>query len=102
VLSEVGADFRADMRAAADALGVRLASVEVIASDVKRSLADAEAVIVEVNTTPGLHYHYRAPAPRPVSDSLGQEDDTGQGGGRCNSVPVAVPILRRLLRTSDA
>jgi glutathione synthase/RimK-type ligase-like ATP-grasp enzyme len=64
--------------AAAGAAGVRLASVEVITPDPTRALEDTGGVVLEVNGTPGLHYHYI------VSDPS-------------RAVPVAEPILERLL-----
>jgi cyanophycin synthetase len=44
-------------RRAAQALGVRLAGVDLIAADPTRSPEEAEVVVSEVNTTPGLHHH---------------------------------------------
>jgi D-alanine-D-alanine ligase-like ATP-grasp enzyme len=43
--------------AAAAAVGVRLAGVDVITADPSRPLEDAGGVVLEVNTTPGLHIH---------------------------------------------
>lgn len=40
------------------AIGSRFAGVDVICFDPTRPLADTGGVIVEVNTTPGLHHHY--------------------------------------------
>jgi cyanophycin synthetase len=62
---------------AARALGVRLAGIDIITTDPTRSLA-GRGVILEVNATPGIHYHYAIDDPSRV-------------------VAVAVPILRRLL-----
>ncbi len=66
---------------AASLLGVRLAGVDVITPDCRRSLGDAGGVILEVNATPGLHYHYETRNPD-------------------RAVPVLIPILRRLLDES--
>jgi len=44
--------------AAAEALGVRLAGVDVITKDPSVPLSDSGGVILEVNTTPGFYYHY--------------------------------------------
>ena len=89
VADAAGAGFRGQMRAAATALGVRLASIEVIAPGIQQPLEDCGGTIIEVNTTPGLHYHYQ----------LGE----GPAGGMDSrtAVPVAVPILLRLLRRRD-
>jgi len=65
-----------DGAAAAAAVGVRLAGVDVVTRDPGVPLAQSGGVILEVNTTPGYHYHYY------------QRD-----GG----VEVAVPILSWLL-----
>ncbi len=67
-----------EARSAAAQVGVRLAGVDLITTDLGRSLKESGGVIIEVNGTPGLHYHYQ------VAD---------QG----NATRVAVPILRRLL-----
>ena len=65
-----------DGAAAAAAVGARLAGVDVVTRNPGVPLAQTGGVILEVNTTPGYHYHYR------------QRD-----GG----VAVAIPILSRLL-----
>jgi D-alanine-D-alanine ligase-like ATP-grasp enzyme len=66
---------------AAAQVGVRVAGVDLITRDLSRSLKETGGVVIEVNGTPGLHYHYQ------VAD---------QG----NATRVAVPILRRLLEES--
>jgi cyanophycin synthetase len=68
-------------RRAAAQVGVRLAGVDLITPDLSRSLEESGGVIIEVNGTPGLHYHYQ------VADEA-------------TATPVAVPILRRLLEES--
>jgi cyanophycin synthetase len=45
-------------RRAAVATGVRLAGIDIITTALDRSLEDSGGVILEVNTTPGLHFHY--------------------------------------------
>jgi cyanophycin synthetase len=67
-----------DARAAAAAVGLRLAGVDVVTSDPFRDLDDTGGAVIEVNGTPGLHYHYQVANPD-------------------GAIPVAVPILRRLL-----
>lgn len=66
--------------AAAAALGVRLAGVDVITPDPALPLSEAGGAIIEVNTTPGLYYHYM------TADA---------------AVPVALLILRRLCGPSS-
>jgi cyanophycin synthetase len=61
---------------AAAAVGSRLAGVDVITTDPTVPLAESGGVICEVNTTPGLYYHYH------------------KAGG---PTAVAVPILEWLL-----
>lgn len=68
----------ADGARAASLLGVRLAGVDVITPDCRRSLADGGGVILEVNATPGLHYHYETRNP-------------------AQAVPVLIQILQALL-----
>ena len=69
------------VRACADAVaavGTRLGGVELLTPDPSRSLSDAGGALLEVNGTPGLHYHYL------VRD-------------REHATPVAVPLLETLL-----
>ncbi len=47
-----------DGAAAAEAVGVRLAGVDVITPDPSVPLAESGGVILEVNTTPSYHHHY--------------------------------------------
>jgi D-alanine-D-alanine ligase-like ATP-grasp enzyme len=61
--------------AAAAAVGVRLAGVDVITPDRSVPLRDSRGAVIEVNTGPGLHYHYMT---------------SGE------STPVAAVILRHL------
>jgi cyanophycin synthetase len=68
---------------AAAVLGVRLAGVDVITPDPRLGLEQSGGVINEVNTTPGLHFHY-------------------QVRNREAMVPVAVPIMRLLLGSNGA
>lgn len=83
VLAEVGPEIVAEARGAAQLLGIRLAGVDVITTDPGVSLAESGGVILEVNATPGLHYHYEVADP-------------------ARAVPVAVPILSRLLEEQAA
>jgi D-aspartate ligase len=69
----------AEARAAAEAVGLALAGVDVITPDPARSLREVGGVIIEVNGTPGLHHHYLVADPE-------------------RATRVAVPILERLLR----
>jgi D-alanine-D-alanine ligase-like ATP-grasp enzyme len=81
VREPVCADLVEEARVAAAQVGVRLAGVDLITGDLSRSLKESGGVIIEVNGTPGLHYHYQ------VADEV-------------NATRVAVPILRRLLEES--
>lgn len=65
------------------AVGLRLAGVDVVTPDIDRPLAQAGGAIIEVNGTPGLHYHYQ------VAD-------------RDNATRVAVPVLERVLASVGA
>lgn len=53
-LSDAPAGLDELVRRAAAALGLRLAAVEVVVPD-----DDGAPVVLEVNSTPGLHYHYQ-------------------------------------------
>ncbi len=67
----------ADGARAARCVGVRLAGIDVITRDPTVPLADSGGVVLEVNTTPGFHYHYH-------------KND--------GSYPVAVRVLDQLFR----
>jgi D-alanine-D-alanine ligase-like ATP-grasp enzyme len=71
----------ADGARATVAVGSRLAGVDVITPDPTIPLADSGGVICELNTTPGLYYHYH------------------KADG---STAVAVPILERLLNCDSS
>lgn len=63
-------------RRAAELIGARLVGVDVITPDIHQGLEEAGGRILEINTTPGYHYHYF------------------KQGGACR---VAVPILKACL-----
>lgn len=76
--SGVGAGIREEARLAAELVGLRLAGLDVIATDLSSSLADSGGVVLEVNGAPGLSHHYH------VAD-------------RAKATRVAAPILEKLL-----
>lgn len=67
-----------EARAAAEAVGLKLAGVDVIAIDPGRPLYEVGGVVNEVNGSPGLHHHYLVAEPE-------------------RATRVAGPILERLL-----
>ena len=77
-VQDIGLELVVEARRAAALLGVRLAGVDVIAPDRRLPLRESGGVIVEVNGTPGIHYHYL------VAD-------------RDHATRVAIPILSKLL-----
>jgi len=68
----------ADAALAARVTGVRLAGIDLITPDPSVGLAQAGGAVLEVNSPPGLHYHYEIGNPH-------------------EGLPVATPILRELL-----
>jgi glutathione synthase/RimK-type ligase-like ATP-grasp enzyme len=70
-----------EARRSVEAIGLRLAGVDVIAESITTSLAASGGVLLEVNGGPGLHHHYL------VSDPNGATD-------------VCTPILGRALGVS--
>jgi cyanophycin synthetase len=70
-----------DGAAAAAAVGVRLAGIDLITPDPRVPLAESGGVILEVNTTPSYHHHYYK---------------------RDGSYPVAVHLLPFLLANAGA
>ena len=83
VRDQVSVALVAEATRAVNLVGVRLAGVDLITPDCHQSLAAAGGVILEVNATPGLHYHYDIRNPE-------------------HGVPVFVPILRLLLDEARA
>lgn len=69
-------------RAAADAVGLRLAGIDVLTTDISRPLSETNGVISEVNGGPGLHHHYLVAAP-------------------ADATPVAVPVLQKLFAAAS-
>jgi len=68
-------------RLAAQALGVRLAGVDILTPDLSCDLSAAGGVVLEINTTPGLFFHKRedgcVPAAVPILEAcLDQRRDT--------------------------
>ena len=80
---EVAPELLEEARGAVAAVGLRLGSVEVITPDPTRSLREAGGVVLEVNGTPGLHYHYLVADPTRADR-------------------VAIPILAALLGDDPA
>jgi D-alanine-D-alanine ligase-like ATP-grasp enzyme len=78
VRKAVSDELAAEGAAAAAAVGLRLAGVDVMTTDPSTGLRAAGGAILEVNGPPGLHYHYAV-----------REPD--------RATRVAVPILRKLL-----
>jgi cyanophycin synthetase len=78
VRDRIGPELREAGARAANVAGVRLAGVDAITTDPSVSLEASGGVINEVNTTPGLHWHYRIANPE-------------------EGVKVAIPVLERLL-----
>ena len=75
---DFSAEILEEAAAAVRATRLRLAGVDVVTPDPTRSLASSGGVILEVNSTPGLHHHF-------VVRDLWQ------------ATPIAAPILERLL-----
>jgi cyanophycin synthetase len=78
VLEALGEGLVSEARRSVEAVGLRLAGVDVITADLGSSLADSGGALLEVNGGPGLHHHYL------VSNRDAARD-------------VCTPILRRAL-----
>ncbi len=81
VIHDLSEDLIAECATAVRLMRLRLAGVDLVTTDPRRSLADTGGSILEVNGTPGLHYHYQV-VKQPTEN------------------PIAVPILERLLSSS--
>jgi len=78
VVEHIGPELRSAGALAASVVGARLAGVDVITTDPGASLESSGGVVHEVNTTPGLRFHYMA-------------------RNHERRIPVAIPILERAL-----
>jgi cyanophycin synthetase len=68
VRAAVADDLVNDARRSVEAVGLRLAGVDIITTDIAKSLAAAEGVLLEVNGGPGLHHHYLVADPNHATD----------------------------------
>lgn len=83
VKGPIAPEVAREVRAAAAAVGVRLAGVDVVAPDVERPLAESNGVVLEVNPIPGLQHHYNVAEPEAATR-------------------VAVPVLKALFAQRTA
>ena len=81
VRAPLAPELVAEAAQAAQRLELRLAGVDIVTIDPHQPLRHNGGVILEVNCTPGLAYHYHVGGP---------------------PTPVAVPVLRRLLGPPQA
>ena len=58
VVDQVSESVVAAARRGADLIGGKLVGVDIITTDIGKTLEEAGGKIIEINTTPGLHYHY--------------------------------------------
>ena len=58
VVDQVCESIIAAGRLAAELIGARLVGIDIITPDVRQGLEETGGKILEVNTTPGYHYHY--------------------------------------------
>jgi len=78
VINIINDEIVEECRRAVSVLGIKLAGVDVITTNIESPLKQTGGKIIEINASPGLHYHYQ------VQNSE-------------NLVPVAIPILSNLL-----
>lgn len=78
-------------------LGVQLAGIDIICTDISKPLAETGGRIGEINTTPGLHHHYLLAEPQkgsPVAEILlDYMFSTGEGTMRLS--PAIGPTHRK-------
>ena len=73
---EVSPELVAEAARAARVVRLRLAGIDLVTTDLSSSLRAAGGTIIEVNATPGLHYHYQVANPqeaRPVANEILRE-----------------------------
>jgi len=78
VTEPMSSELEVSVVAAADAIGLRLAGVDVMTTDLTRPLEGSGGVVLEVNRDPGLHHHYHVADP-------------------ARATRVATPILERMI-----
>ena len=71
-----------ECRNASEIIGIKLAGVDIITPDIESPLKSSGGKIIEINASPGLHYHYQV---RNIEDSR----------------PVAENLLRYLLKIEE-
>lgn len=108
VTDEVHPDVAATAELAARIIGLDIAGVDLVATDISRPLADQGGAIVEINAGPGLLMHLKPASgkPRPVGraivDSLFSETENGRIPvlGICGTHGMAqvARIMARLLK----
>ena len=108
VTDEVHPDVAATAELAARIVGLDIAGVDLVATDISRPLADQGGAIVEINAGPGLLMHLKPASgkPRPVGraivDSLFSETENGRIPvlGICGTHGMAqvARIMARLLK----
>lgn len=79
----IASELVAEARRAASALQLRLAGIDLITPDISQPLARSGGAVIEVNGTPGLHYHYLVADP-------------------ASATRAAVPVLQTLLQARGA
>lgn len=65
--TDVSPALIAQLAGAAAVIGIRLAGVDVVTTDVQGSLDETGGVIIEINGSPALHRHYHVRKPTPTS-----------------------------------
>ncbi len=81
-LAEVEPGLLRAVRTAASVVGLQLAGVDVITTDLRRGLAETGGIVNEVNGTPALHHHALVP-------------------DRASATPVAAMVLEHLLARAE-
>jgi D-alanine-D-alanine ligase-like ATP-grasp enzyme len=80
-VSDLGPELVAEARRAVELLHLRLGGIDLVTPDRSRSLSAAGGTILEINATPGFHYHRQVDNP-------------------ADAVAVAIPILKAALGSS--
>ena len=85
---------------AVSALGARFAGIDIITKDLTVPLADAGGVVIEVNGTPNLYYHYhKADGVTPVAKILLQRLLKLDRGSSPRSHDVQLTPIKSLVST---
>jgi glutathione synthase/RimK-type ligase-like ATP-grasp enzyme len=68
ITASIGPGLVAELKPVVDAIGSEWAGVDILTTDPGRALSEVGGVLLELNTTPGLHHHCGLSVPKGPCD----------------------------------